>query len=279
MTIRTFSRPCRAAVLLAALALAACVDPMRDIERLSDADLAEGEAARMAEAADSPAVGGEGFLGQLLGGGTGGGPAEDAPETETEDEVTLAAAAPAPAPRRGLFGGLFDARAEPTPDQSGPDAVRVPEGMAVPYGAVGTNCAVRRGQMGTRVLAQSGFEIWDTNPTTTALRTHYITGFDDGCARQFSGALVIASDVGTHEVVRYSDVTVDQPYSEVDTAYEEIKSAFCRVQPRQPCGARLEALGQRTAFLTVYETFGSGPSWVEILLHDGAVAAVARKGG
>ena len=203
------------------------------------------------------------------------------------DEVTLAAAAPPSdaaeqsqeqsPERRGLFGRIREARAEAPPVPTGPDAIRVPEGMAVPYGSVGTNCAVSRRDLGDRIARQSGFEIWDTARGTTAPRTHYITGFPDNCARQFTGALVLMGDVGTHEIVRYSDVNLDQPWSDVDNAYEDIKSRVCRVGRRQPCGSRLEALGQDTAFVTVYETFGSGPEWVEILLHDGRVVAVATE--
>ena len=66
--------------------------------------------------------------------------------------------------------------------------------------------------------------------------------------------------------------------TETDRAYEEIKQRVCRVGRGVPCGARLDRLGANTVFITVYEHFGSGPSWVEILLHDGTVAAVSRKG-
>ena len=78
-------------------------------------------------------------------------------------------------------------------------------------------------------------------------------------------------------MVRYSNVNIDLPWTEVDTAYEDVKREVCRVNRRQPCGARLEQLGARTAFVTVYEQFGSGPEWVEILLHDGRVMAIATE--
>lgn len=206
------------------------------------------------------------------------------PEVEPETETTLAAADAAAvvdeAPRRrGLFGRLLPARAENTPPvPTGPDAIQVPEGMAVPYGRIATNCAVGRRDYGSRIARQSGFEIWDTAPGSTDPRTHYITGFGDNCARQFTGALVIMGDVGTHEVVRYSDVNIDLPWSETDQEYERIKRQVCGVSRSVPCGARLEQLGARTAFITVYERFGSGPEWVEILLHDGAVVAIATEG-
>ncbi len=240
-------RPRLAALACAGLlALAGCDDPLRGVERVSESGIAVGDtatAAAMAPTGDAPTLGGPGFLGQLFGRGGGGG-------------TTAAAAQPGP----------------------GPDGARVPRGMAVPYGRVATNCEVSGRALGRRVARQSGFEIWDTAPGMTTLRTHYITGFSDGCARQFSGALVLMGDVGTHELVRYSDVNLNQRWSEVDNAYEAIKGRVCGARRGAPCGGRLDRLGADTAFVTVYERFGAGPDWVEILLHDGALAAVDREG-
>ena len=194
----------------------------------------------------------------------------------TGDGSPTIAESAAPSPRRSPFDFLRAARVENTPtNATGPDAARVAPGEAVPFGSLATNCDVTRRELGRRVTRQSGFEIWDTDPASTVPRTHYITGFSDNCARQFSGALVIFGDVGTHEIVRYSEVNIDLPWSDVDNAYEDIKRQVCRVNRRQPCGDRLEQLGAQTAFVTVYETFGSAPEWFDILLYDGTVRAAA----
>ena len=72
--------------------------------------------------------------------------------------------------------------------------------------------------------------VYDTMPDTTSQRVHYITGFDDGCPRAFLGALVLPGDVGTHEIVRYSNTRVQLEYSETDKAYESIKLIFVTLQ-------------------------------------------------
>jgi len=68
---------------------------------------------------------------------------------------------------------------------------------------IATVCDAPRGKLGQMIAQVGGFTIYDSNPGTTALRPHFIQGFGDRCARQFSAALVMTGDVGTHEVVRY----------------------------------------------------------------------------
>jgi hypothetical protein len=186
------------------------------------------------------------------------------------------ASAPAPAPRRGLRG-LFGRGAEPDPI-TGPDAQMVTLGTLLPYGQIGRACNVPRRDLGQRVDQIIGYNIHDTIPNTTEPRTFYITGFADNCPRQFTGALVMVGDVGTHEIVRYASHNDGLAYSATDNAYEEIKSRFCRVPRGEPCGDRLEALGEITTFITVYNRFGGAQEWVEILIHDGRVVAMDHKG-
>ncbi|WP_342076801.1 hypothetical protein [Yoonia sp. SS1-5] len=151
--------------------------------------------------------------------------------------------------------------------------VEVTADQVVPYGRIARNCTVSRRDMGKSVTDASGYTIYDTAPNSTGLRTHFITGFRDGCARQFSGALVITGDVGTHEMVRYADVGLKQPYTITDEAYEVIKGSFCRVARLQPCGRRIDRLAKTTAFVTVYESFGNNANWSDVLLHRGEVVA------
>jgi len=165
-----------------------------------------------------------------------------------------------------LFGGFFEGSSEPV----GPDAA-APLG----FGELRKDCGATRNALGTKILSQSGFEVYDTSPGTLAARMHYVTGFSDNCPRAFIGALVMFGDVGTHEVVRYSETRVRLDYSSTDNAYEALKANFCRVRHGQPCGRRLESLGRVTAFLTVYERFGESPEWAEFLLHNGRVTSTA----
>lgn len=169
-----------------------------------------------------------------------------------------------------LFGGLF-ASAPAAPVDSG-----ISFGTQVPYGKIAKVCDAPRGGLGTLISDISGFRIYDSNPGSTQLRAHYVTGFKDGCTRQFSSALTLTGDVGTHEVVRYLP-TNSAAYNATDKAYEAIKASFCRAGFNKPCGTRLNALAKNTTFITAYETFGSRPRWAEILLHNGEMKAMDFK--
>jgi hypothetical protein len=244
------------AILGACAAMAGCMgvpvsdpNPLADIDRLSDVTLPDG--------------------------------------TSQEDAVAAAlaiAATPAEAEGgffSGLLGAMTSASASETPTatraRTGPDAQLIPYGESVTYGEIATVCDVPNGSLGTMVANVSGYKIYDTIPNAIALRPHYITGFDDGCARQFTAALSLVGDVGTHEVVRYLPTNRSRPYSATDNAYEAIKASYCRVSHGTPCGAPIDALAGNTTFITAYEKFGAHPRWVEILLHDGEVKAIDFK--
>jgi len=167
-------------------------------------------------------------------------------------------------------GGLFDFLQWDSADVAEDVA---PEGPLT-FGMLRAACGVKQRDLGEVVTSASGFKVYDSAPGGTSLRPHYVTGFDDGCPREFLAALVLLGDVGTHEIVRYAGTRVQLDYSKTDLAYERIKARFCRVGEGKPCGDRLESLGRVTTFVTAYETFGAGPVWAEFLLHDGAVAAV-----
>jgi hypothetical protein len=143
----------------------------------------------------------------------------------------------------------------------------------VGFGDLGRNCAVSGAALGKQVTAAAGFAIHDTAPGGTGQRTHYITGFQDGCPRQFTGALVLLGDVGTHELVRYADIGLDQPYTPTDDAYERLKTSFCGARRGQPCGGRIDSLAGRATFVTVYDGFGDAADWMDILLYAGDVLA------
>lgn len=224
-----------------------------EIDRLSDVALAENAPTTIGLAATPQEIE-QGFLGQVFNGTLG------------DDQPT--------APATGGFLGLFAPSGAARVNRTGPDAQVIPYGESVAYGAISTVCDVPNGSLGTLVANVGGFKIYDTIPNATALRPHFITGFDDGCARQFSAALSLTGDVGTHEIVRYMPSNASRPYSGTDTAYEAIKASFCRARHGAPCGNKIDALSNKTTFITAYERFGADARWVEILLHDGAVTAV-----
>lgn len=235
MVVMSFSRPILMP-LLACLSLAACGDPLANVERLSDVPVAPGVAdaalaAAPAEAGDAP-----GFLGRLLSG-----------------EASASVATPSVG------------------------AGEVAPGTVLPYGQIASVCGITGSALGTEVGQQAGFTLYDSSPNSIAPRTHYITGLDGGCARQFTAALALFGDLPTHEMIRYQPTNAAIPYSATDTAYEEIKASYCGVSAGQPCGGRINRLAGRMAFITVYETFGTNPAWNEILLYDGEVVAISAK--
>ena len=226
--------------LFACLALAACDDPLADVERLSEVPVAPD--ATEAALAPAPIETGDApdFLGRLFAGGA--------------------------------------TTASTTPDATpGPDATEVAAGTVLPYGEIATVCGISGTALGTRIGTVAGYTLYDTQAASIAPRTHYITGLDGGCARQFTAALALFGDLPTHELIRYQPSNAHIAYTATDTAYEEIKVGFCGVAAGQPCGARIDRLARSMAFITVYETFGTNPAWNEILLHDGDVVAMSFK--
>lgn len=143
-------------------------------------------------------------------------------------------------------------------------------GAVLPFGEVATACGTRGATLGTPIEELAGYAIHDTAPGSTAPRTHFVTGFSDGCPRQVTAALAVFGDPLTHETSRYR--TSGRPYGPVDEAYEAIKGRVCGVRAGQPCGAAMERLAADTAFLTLYPEFG-GEAYADVLFHGGEVVA------
>jgi hypothetical protein len=243
---------------------------------------------------------------------------QDTTEAPAADDAVTAAAAPAETAgpretRRGLFG-LFgggrdravaadgveiaslgeDAAAPQSAtapragrasriDPNAPDARQVPPGTMLPYGQVARVCDLPRGAMGREVASyperRAQYRLYDSAPGNTAPHTFYMTGFPDGCARQFTAALAMFGSPAMHEQLRYGAPAASLPYSDTDKAYEKIKRSICGVGRNKPCGARISQLERHTAFVTVYERFGGNARWATILLHDGRVIAADMKSG
>lgn len=152
----------------------------------------------------------------------------------------------------------------------------------VPFGKVVKNCSVRGKQLGKPVEKHPAkspkYKLYDSNPGATGLRTFYVTGFADGCARQFTAALAVFGSVTLHEQIRYGLPAEIHPYSDTDKAYDKLKSKACGVPKRKPCGRKISRLERGTVFLSIYERFGGNARWNNVLLHNGRIAAQDRKG-
>ncbi len=197
-------------------------------------------------------------------------------EAETAEQEPIRTASIAPT--RGLRG-LFKS----TPERTGPDAELVSYGTALPYGKIATVCGLTKSQLGTKVDTYpskgKGYSLYDSNPSGGGLRTHYLTGFKDGCARQFTSALALFGSVETHQSVRYKKSNNDLSYSNSDTAFENVKSKVCKVPKGTACSdAGTKKLDKSMVFVSVYERFGTSPRWADILLYDGVVLAKDFKG-
>lgn len=155
-------------------------------------------------------------------------------------------------------------------------AEEIAKGQALPYGIVRKVCGISSRDMGTKVASESGFTVYDSGGSQSAMRTHFLTGFDDNCARQFSAKLVMFGDVGTYEMIRYQTSGASIPTTETDAAYETLKARVCGVGAGEPCGDRLDALAKNTTFITAYGQFGGADNWLTALLHGGDVLAVAE---
>jgi hypothetical protein len=291
--------------LVAGLALAGCSDPLGDVGRLSDMNLPEDAgSASLAETPDGDEGGGPfGFLSRLLSaenaaeeqvleaaaigpidpetgepaeqpGGTDAIPGDDTMDNALRDDAEEEVGG-------GLLGFLRNNLGQPAdggePSGIGPDAEVIPPGLQLAYGEIATVCGLSARDLGTRVESVAGFTLHDTAPGSRNLRTFYLTGFSDRCARQFSGAMVIFGDPLMHETIRYSSGTRDIPYTDTDNAYEAIKGRVCGVPAGEPCGNAIDRLSRNMTFLTVYSRFGSSPQWAEILLYDDEVAAMSMK--
>lgn len=260
---------------LALAVLAGCADPLRDVPKLSELDVAEdaGKAQALApsdtplaqtRSATTPSTGVLGMLQRAADS------AKDSSTTTTAAVPTLAAAKPDPLPRRSK---RLRANA--------PDALEVAAGTRLPYGQLARLCGANRQVLGNKVAtypeARGKFTLHDTKPGSTAQRTFFVTGFDDGCARQFTAALAMFGSPVMHEQLRYGLPSKVQPFSTTDEAYETLKQKVCRVGKGKPCGNSMRRLERTTTFLAVYERFGSNPRWKTVLLHDGEVLAADIK--
>ena len=88
---------------------------------------------------------------------------------------------------------------------------------ALPFGVVEVACRISRKELGKEInsFPKTGRAVWrlyDKNPASTGLRTQFITGFSDDCARQFTAAIALFGSSSLHERYRYADAQIKVPY-------------------------------------------------------------------
>lgn len=306
----------RSTILIGALlALGACGDPLGGLDRISEVDLAEDDQAALALPSEEE-VAREGFFGtEAAAGGDGAvapaqdaqaeaaqparrggflglfrrddktaGPAPDAvnaKETTKEPEAQVAALSPdAESSGRGggLFGLLRGGARNDTPG-NGPDAREVAYGTVLPHGVVARVCAAKGKPLGQKIDdgPARGYALYDSASGSGGARTFYITGFSDGCPRQFTAANVLLGAASLYEQLHYGPGGENLPVGATDQAYEQVKRDVCGARKGKPCGARIDRMDRNTFFVSAYDSFGNSSRWTELLIHDGAVIAAAVK--
>jgi hypothetical protein len=281
---RSEARHAGVALALAA-ALAACGAP--DVGRLSEVEVAD--EAGTAQALPAPEPEGGGFFSRLFGGGRDGAGAprpEATPEAEAP-QPRAEAAAPAPDASGGggflsrLFGGAGGG-ARPRTDGAA-EVQDIAFGTRLPYGTLGRLCDVPNRRLGREIARfperRPMYRLYDSEPGNTAAHAFYITGFADGCVRQFTAALAMFGAPSTHEFLRYGQPAELHPFSATDEAYETLKRQVCGVGRGRPCGNRIDRMERDTVFVSIYERFGVNATWKNLLLHDGEVLAIDLKSG
>ncbi|MEM9350986.1 MAG: hypothetical protein AAGA47_12060 [Pseudomonadota bacterium] len=203
-----------------------------------------------------------GFFGRLLERGR-------AAEAASPDGDASMQEVASPAPRRGVLGGIFGGGSG-RGDENG--QVRLAYGDIIPA------CGTERGALGKEVARYpergSGYRIYDTNPTTIALREHYITGFKDGCPRKFLAALAIFGGPQIYEATRENDARHETNLTDTDLEYKAIRERVCGAPMGRTCPQRrFQRLEREAVFVSVYRRFGTNPTWADLLIYDGEVVA------
>lgn len=232
-------------------------------------------------------------------------------EFEGGDEISAeeAAALDKPEkPRRGLFGLFAKRDAGSAPETADENTIvasidpetmtdaeppltrrqklaakaEIPIGTVLPYGQVGVACNVRGRKLGKVIdqFTQRGtdFKLYDTAPNSTNPRTFFVTGFKDGCPRQFTGAIASLGSPVLHERMRFDSYNKSLAITETDRAYDKIRKRVCKTRGKTLCPQeKVDALEAETAYVTVYEQFGANKHWAEILLHKGKLVATSLR--
>lgn len=191
---------------------------------------------------------------------------------EANEAALVASVEQDPAPRRprkGLFG----------PRRAKSDqAPTVDPNIMLPFGQVSAACGIRGKALGKEVdrfpARGKGYKLFDTKPTATGPRTHFITGFKDGCPRKFTASLALLSSPVLHEQLLAAEGDKGQHSTSADVAFQKARAQVCRTGRGKACPEKHVAKMEKSmVFVTTYERFGGAARWTEILLHNGVVKA------
>jgi hypothetical protein len=208
---------------------------------------------------------------------------ETAPKPSLSDEEIAARSLPdtdanAPPARRGFLGFLRPGANRGGADTGIPVSLGGADTSVEGFGLMMRACGVTRAQLGSEVGRSPGagtYKLYDTKPNTPEPRIHYVTGFKDGCPRQFFAALALFGSPVVHEAKRY-DPSNKRRYSLADDAYERVKGRTCGVGRGEFCPeGRLDRLGRDVALLTAYPSFGGATAWLDVVLYRGELAGQA----
>ncbi|WP_137701697.1 hypothetical protein [Marimonas lutisalis] len=255
-------------------------------EAAADEAAEDGIAVASAESAAAPEQ--RGFLGRLFSRDKAETVTGDAPEqvervalVKPEGSGDDAGEQARPEPKdSGGFSGLFGSRKAAR--LTGPDAREAAPGEVLPFGEIARACHVKRGELGREVghfpEKRPKYRVYDSNPADAGLNTFYITGFGDGCPRQLTAALAVFGSPGMYEALRYGLPESARTGKATDKAYEKVKSQVCGVRRNKPCGAKIDRMERNTVFVSVYNRFEGANGWINILIHDGEMLAMAPGG-
>ncbi len=199
--------------------------------------------------------------------------AEEAPIEDGENMVVASIQPQKVAQPRRQRNGLFGPRRA----KAG-QFPQIAPGVVLPFGLIGLACGIRGSALGKEVdrfpERGKGYRLYDSNPSTTGPRTHFITGFKDGCPRQFTASLALLDSPVLHEQLLSVKSSRAQHSTAADIVFQKIRSQVCRSGQGKACPEkRIDEMEKTMAFVTTYERFGGNANWTEILLHNGAIAA------
>ncbi|SEF60013.1 hypothetical protein SAMN04488045_0554 [Thalassococcus halodurans] len=203
---------------------------------------------------------------------------DTAPVAEPVEEVETAALEVEEPRRAGLFGGFLGGGGSSKSSASAAVS-EVTKDETVPMGKMARLCGAPINKFAKEVAqhpetGRAKYKLYDSKPSSTGPRNWYVTGFDDGCARQFTASLAVFGSVEMHEQLRYGLPSKIQPYTAADAEYEKVKRKVCGVGKGTPCGSSLAKLDRMAVFLTIYPNYTGSSSWTNALLYDGDVAAI-----
>lgn len=166
---------------------------------------------------------------------------------------------------------------EPVPETTDVYEIDIPFEAAVSFGTVARVCEAQTKPLGTLIEEASvgDFKIYDTAPEGVMVRKFYLTGFGDGCPRQFMASTAAFGTPSMYETLHYSKDTF--VYGSTDAAYDKIKGNVCGAPAGKPCGRKIKKLDKSMVFVSAYDLTEENQRWTDFLIHNGSIVATALK--